>query len=86
MLQTRSHQRVLALAILAAIIASWTAVALVGWLLEPTLTQWTLLVTFAAVATEAGFWIGATLLGIAAFRNRRRWLAQLFGGGPSRAP
>lgn len=61
------------LAALALVLVAWTGVALAYFLFDPTLAQWTVIVTIAAVATEVAVWIGAAILGISALQRLRRW-------------
>lgn len=54
---------------------AWIAVA-VGFALGVDRATWFVLVTLAAVATEALVWLSALLLGLRVFEARRRlWLA-----------
>jgi hypothetical protein len=63
--------------------ACWAGVA-IGFLLKPGLALWTLLVTAAAVSSEALLWVAAGVFGWAFLDKRRAALARLrdrlFGG------
>ena len=52
---------------------AWTGAALALLLFDPTLAQWALIVTVAAVATEVALWIGVALLGFTALDRFRGW-------------
>ncbi len=69
-------KKLLAAILLGLVVAVWTAAAAAFFLLEPSLAQWTLIVTAAALATEGAMWVGAVLLGIEAIRRLRAriWL------------
>ncbi len=55
------------------VVLAWTGVFLVWLLLSPTLAQWTLAVTAAAIVSEFAMWIGVALLGITALDRFRIW-------------
>lgn len=62
------------LAIMAFVLLVWVAVMLVYILRHPTLAEWTLIVTAAAVATEVAVWVGAAILGISALQRVWGWI------------
>jgi len=62
-------------------VAAWLAVAAAWAFFEPTVAAWTVLVTIAAIATEAVFWVGGVLLGWTAFANRARIWRAVTGRG-----
>jgi hypothetical protein len=64
-------KKAIAFALLAFVVLAWIGVAASLWLLEPSLAQWTLIVTAAALASEGAIWVGAVLLGIEAFARLR---------------
>ena len=64
--------------LLALVLFTWLAVAAGYFLLSPTTAQWTVMVTVAAVITEASMWIGIAWLGFSALR-RVSVVAGLFG-------
>lgn len=51
----------------------WTGALLAFLLLKPTLAQWTLIVTAAAIMSEIALWIGVALLGLTALNRFRIW-------------
>lgn len=59
--------------LLGLVVLAWTCVFLVWLLFSPTLTQWTLAVTAAAIVSEVAMWIGVALLGITALDRFRIW-------------
>lgn len=59
--------------LLGLVVLAWTAVFLVWLLATPTLTQWTLTVTAAAIVSEVALWIAVALLGITALNRFRIW-------------
>ena len=69
-------KKLLAAALLGLVILAWSGAAAAFFLLEPTLAQWTMIVTACAVATEGALWAGAVLLGIEAIQRLRAriWL------------
>jgi hypothetical protein len=64
-------KKAVALALLAFVALVWIGVAASLLLLEPSLAQWTLIVTAAALASEGAMWVGAVLLGIEAIARLR---------------
>ena len=64
-------KKLIAAGVIALVVLAWLGVGAALMFLEPTLAQWTLIVTAAAVATEAALWIGAVLLGIEAIGRLR---------------
>lgn len=76
----RTIEKKVAVKLLAAIVVlSWAAVAAFYFLGKPSLAQWTLAVTGAAVITEIAFWVCALMLGVSAIQRRRQLIAMLFG-------
>jgi len=69
-------KKLIAFGLLGFVALVWAGAAASLVLLEPTIAQWALIVTAAALATEAALWIGAVLLGIEAIRRLRArlWL------------
>ena len=59
--------------LLGLVVLAWTGVFLVWLLSSPTLAQWTLAVTAAAIVSEVSMWIGVALLGITALDRFRIW-------------
>lgn len=59
--------------LLGLVVLAWTGVFLVWLLFSPTLTQWTLAVTAAAIVSEVAMWIGVALVGITALDRFRIW-------------
>jgi hypothetical protein len=55
------------------IVLAWTGALLAFLLLEPTLAQWTLIVTAAAIVSEVAIWICVALLGLTALNRFRIW-------------
>jgi len=67
-------KRLLIGALLAGIVVlAWTGALLAFLLLHPTLAQWTLIVTAAAIVSEVALWIGVALLGLTALNRFRIW-------------
>jgi len=64
-------KKLIAAGAIALVALAWLGVGAALLFFEPTLAQWTLIVTAAAVATEAAMWIGAVLLGIEAIGRLR---------------
>lgn len=75
---TPTTRRRLGFGLLALVLLTWLAVAAAYFLLAPTTAQWTVMVTVAAVITEASMWIAIAWLGFSALR-RVSLLAGLFG-------
>ena len=55
------------------VVLAWTGALLAFLLLDPTLAQWTLIVTAAAIVSEVAMWIGVALLGLTALDRFRIW-------------
>lgn len=51
----------------------WIGAVLALLLLDPTIAQWTLIVTGAAIVSEIAMWIGVALLGLTALDRFRIW-------------
>lgn len=64
-------KKLLAAALLGLVLLVWAGATAAFFLFQPTLAQWTLIVSVAAVATEGALWAGAVLLGIEAFQRLR---------------
>ena len=64
-------KKLIAFGLLGLVVLVWAGAAASLVLFEPTIAQWTLIVTAAALATEAALWIGAVLLGIEAIQRLR---------------
>ena len=69
----KSKKLLIGLAALTLVVLAWTAVLLTYVLFDPTLAQWTLVVTIAAIATEVAAWVGAAILGITALQRCSAW-------------
>ena len=69
----KSKKLLIGAGLLGVVVLAWTGVFLVWLLLSPTLTQWTLVVTAAAIVSEIAMWIGVALLGITALDRFRIW-------------
>ena len=67
----KGKKKLIAAAAIALVVLAWTGAAVSLLLFEPTLAQWTIIVTVAALATEAALWVGAVLLGIEAIGRLR---------------
>ena len=65
------NKKLIAALLLGLVVVVWAGAAAALILFEPSLVQWTLIVTVAAVATEGAMWVGAVLLGIEAIRRVR---------------
>ena len=55
------------------VILAWTGALVAFLLIKPTLAQWTLIVTAAAIVSEVAMWIGVALVGLTAFERFRIW-------------
>lgn len=64
-------KKLIAAGLLALVVLAWAGAALSLVLFEPSLAQWTIIVTVCAVATEVAMWVGAVLLGIEAIGRLR---------------
>lgn len=60
---------------------TWLTMLGVWLFMDPGVALWTVLVTIAAVSTEAVFWVGGVVLGWTAFSNRARIWRALCGRG-----
>lgn len=69
----KSKRLLIAAGAIALALLGWVGAALVFLLFEPTLAQWTLTVTVAAVLSEIALWIGVAVLGISALQRLRLW-------------
>ncbi len=65
------NKKLIAVALLGLVVLVWAGAAAALFLFEPSIAQWTLIVTAAALATEGAMWVGAVLLGIEAIRRVR---------------
>lgn len=68
---TRNKKAIAAIAAVALLVLTWSAVLIVGVFFEPDLALWVGIVTAAAIATEAALWVGAGIAGIALFQRIR---------------
>ena len=67
-------KKIVLAAVALAVTAAWLALP-IGYAAGVDKTVWIVLVTIPAVATEAGFWIAAAVLGVSVFQARRKiWL------------
>lgn len=64
-------KKLIAAGALTLVVLAWAGAAAALALFEPTLAQWTIIVTICALATEGAMWIGAVLLGIEAIGRLR---------------
>lgn len=67
----------------AIVVAAWITVA-VTYFLGFKVGAWTVVVTFACLATEAVFWVSAAVLGVTVIQARRdiwRWLTRPLRSG-----
>ena len=71
MIMLNGKKKLLAISIFGLVVLAWIGAALAWLLLEPSLAQWTLIVTAVALATEAALWAGAVLLGVEAIARLR---------------
>ena len=55
------------------VVLAWTGALLAFLLIKPTLAQWTLIVTAAAIVSEVAMWIGVALLGLTVLDRFRIW-------------
>lgn len=69
----KSKKLLIGALLLGLVVLAWTGVFLVWLLFSPTLTQWTLAVTAAAIVSEVAMWIGVALLGVTALDRFRIW-------------
>ena len=61
-----------------AVLAAWAAVA-ISYVLGAKIVAWTIVVTIAALTTEAAFWVSAAVLGVTVIQARHeiwRWLTR----------
>ncbi|MDQ8757970.1 hypothetical protein RCO27_17225 [Sphingosinicella sp. LHD-64] len=77
----KSNKLLIGAGLLGLVILAWTGALIAFLLLKPTLAQWTLIVTMAAIVTEVAMWIGVALLGFTALDRFRIW-ARLRGTRP----
>lgn len=59
------------------VVATWGATAVAYFFFKPSLALWTALVTAAALALEAFFWVAAAVLGWSFLAGRREMLSRL---------
>lgn len=69
----KSKKLLIGAGLLGLVVLAWTGALLAFLLLEPTLAQWTLIVTAAAIVSEVAMWIGVALLGLTALDRFRIW-------------
>jgi hypothetical protein len=69
-----TKRRVAVLGVAALIFLPWPTLAAAWLILDPGLTEWTMMVAAAAVTTEAGLYLGAVVLGVSSFRRIRNRL------------
>ena len=69
----KSKKLLIGAGLLGIVVLAWTGALLAFLLLEPTLAQWTAIVTAAAIVTEVALWIGVALLGLTALNRFRIW-------------
>jgi Sec-independent protein secretion pathway component TatC len=73
MTMVKSNKLMIGASLLGLVILAWTGALIAFLLLKPTLAQWTLIVTTAAIVTEIAMWIGVALLGLTALNRFRIW-------------
>lgn len=59
--------------LLGIVVLAWAGALVAFLLFDPTLAQWTLIVTAAAIVSEIAMWIGVALLGFTALNRFRIW-------------
>lgn len=69
----KSKKLLVGAALVGLVVLAWTGPLLAFLLLDPTLAQWTLIVTAAAIVSEIALWIGVALLGLTALDRFRIW-------------
>lgn len=69
----KSKKLLIGAGLLALVVLAWTGAFLVWLLFNPTLAQWTLTVTAAAIVSEVAMWAGVALLGLTALNRFRIW-------------
>ena len=69
----KSKKLLIGIGLLGLVVLAWTGALLALLLFNPTLAQWTLIVTVAAVVTEVAMWLGVALLGLTALNRFRIW-------------
>lgn len=69
----KSKKMLIGAGLLGLVVLTWIAALLSLLLFEPTLAQWTLIVTTAAIVTEVAMWIGVALLGLTVLNRFRIW-------------
>lgn len=69
----KMKRRLVGAALLAFVALVWASAFLALKLFEPSVAQWTLIVTAAAIATEVAMWAGVALLGWTALDRFRVW-------------
>jgi hypothetical protein len=77
-MMSKTLKRTIAICAGVVVLAAWIAAAAAFLMFDPTIGQWTAIVTAVALITEAAVWICVVLLGITAlqrfslFASRRR--------------
>ena len=66
-----TKKKLLASTLVGTVILSWVGVVIAVRLLDPSISQKTLIVTIAAIISEVALWIGVALLGITALDKFR---------------
>lgn len=69
----RTKRPLVAAVLLAVVAFAWAGAFLFLFFFEPSVPQWTLVVTVAAVVTEVAMWAGVVLLGWTALDRFRIW-------------
>jgi uncharacterized membrane protein len=69
----KSRKLLIGACLLGLVVLVWAGALLALLLVRPTLAQWTLIVTAAALVTEVAMWIGVALLGLTALNRFRIW-------------
>lgn len=69
----KSKKLLIGAGLLGLVVLAWTGALFAFLLLDPTLAQWTLIITAAAIVSEVAMWIGVALLGLTALNRFRIW-------------
>jgi hypothetical protein len=69
----KSKKLMLGALLVGIVVLAWTAALLAFLLLDPSLAQWTLIVTAAALVSEIAMWAGVALLGFTVLNRYRIW-------------
>ncbi|MEX0341879.1 MAG: hypothetical protein AB3N06_04775 [Erythrobacter sp.] len=67
----KTKKKLTAAMLVAAVLLTWIGAIAAIQLLDPTIAQKTIILTFAAIVSEVALWIGVALLGITALDRFR---------------